>query len=153
MNFDAVTIMALLGELGATLSGGRVQDTLEVDEESIGLEIYANHQRHYLLLSAHQQFARVHLSSEKLRRGVEAPSPLGLLLRRYVEGFRFVLADSMERLAGLLQEMRPLAVIMGSNWAARWQEAAAKVEWAEPLPILTCPLPSLRQLGLCPPMK
>ncbi len=86
MNFDAVTIMALLGELGATLSGGRVQDTLEVDEESIGLEIYANHQRHYLLLSAHQQFARVHLSSEKLRRGVEAPSPLGLLLRRYVEG-------------------------------------------------------------------
>jgi len=81
-----VTIMALLGELGATLSGGRVQDTLEVDEESIGLEIYANHQRHYLLLSAHQQFARVHLSSEKLRRGVEAPSPLGLLLRRYVEG-------------------------------------------------------------------
>lgn len=86
MNFDAVTIMALLGELGATLSGGRVQDTLEVDEESIGLEIYANHQRHYLLLSAHQQFARAHLSSEKLRRGVEAPSPLGLLLRRYVEG-------------------------------------------------------------------
>ena len=39
MNFDAVTIMALLGELGATLSGGRVQDTLEVDEESIGMEI------------------------------------------------------------------------------------------------------------------
>ncbi len=86
MNFDAVTIMALADELRATLSGGRVQDTLEVDDESIGLEIYANHQRHYLLLSAHQQFARVHLSSDKLRRGVETPSPLGLLLRRYVEG-------------------------------------------------------------------
>lgn len=86
MNFDAVTIMALADELRAVLVGGRVQDTLEPDEESIGLEIYANHQRHYLLLSAHQQFARVHLSDDKLRRGVEAPSPLGLLLRRYVEG-------------------------------------------------------------------
>ena len=86
MYFDAVTIMALASELDAALVGGRVQDTLEVDEDSIGLEVYANHQRHYLLLSAHQQFARVHLSPDRLRRGVETPSPLGLLLRRYVEG-------------------------------------------------------------------
>ena len=88
MNFDAVTIMALVDELNETLTGGRVQDSVQIDEDSFGLEVYANHQRHYLLLSAHQQFARVHLAGEKLRRGVQKPSPLGLLLRRYAEGAR-----------------------------------------------------------------
>jgi len=88
MYFDAVTIMALVDELSERLVGGRIQDTLEVDDETIGMEVYAEHERHYLLLSAHQQYARVHLASEKLRRGVQKPSPLGLLLRRYVEGAR-----------------------------------------------------------------
>ncbi|HEX3051243.1 MAG TPA: NFACT family protein [Aggregatilineaceae bacterium] len=88
MYFDAVTIMALVDELSERLVGGRIQDTLEVDDETIGMEVYAEHERHYLLLSAHQQYARVHLAGEKLRRGVQKPSPLGLLLRRYVEGAR-----------------------------------------------------------------
>ncbi|MGQ9850414.1 MAG: Rqc2 family fibronectin-binding protein [Aggregatilineaceae bacterium] len=86
MYFDAVTVMAVVDELRAILLRGRVQDTVEVDAETIGLEVYASHQRHYVVLSAHQQFARVHLSPEKLRRGVSKPSPLGLLLRRYAEG-------------------------------------------------------------------
>ncbi len=85
MYFDSITIMALVDEFTKTLVGGRIQDTVEIDEDSIGLEVYANHERHYLLLSAHQQFARAYLSDEKLRRGVETPSPLGLLLRRYAE--------------------------------------------------------------------
>lgn len=88
MYFDAVTIRALVDELNARLAGGRVQDSVEIDEASFGLEVYAGRVRHYLVLSAHQQHARVHLSSEKLRRGVQKPSPLGLLLRRYVEGAR-----------------------------------------------------------------
>lgn len=86
MYFDAVTVMAVRDELNILLAGGRVQDTVEIDSDTIGLEVYAGHQRHYVVLSAHQQFARVHLSSEKLRRGVTKPSPLGLLLRRYAEG-------------------------------------------------------------------
>jgi predicted ribosome quality control (RQC) complex YloA/Tae2 family protein len=88
MNFDAVTIMALVDELNQTLTGGRIQDSVQIDEDSFGLEIYNNQQRHYLLFSAHQQYARIHLADEKLRRGVQKPSPLGLLLRRYVEGAR-----------------------------------------------------------------
>ena len=88
MNFDAVTITALVSELNTTLSGGRIQDSVQIDEDTFGFEIYADRQRHYLLVSAHQQFARVHLASEKLRRGVQKPSPLGLLLRRYAEGAR-----------------------------------------------------------------
>jgi predicted ribosome quality control (RQC) complex YloA/Tae2 family protein len=88
MNFDAVTIMALVDELNAALAGGRVQDTVQIDADSFGLEIYAGHQRYYLLLSAHQQLARVYLAGEKLRRGVQTPSPLGLLLRHDAEGAR-----------------------------------------------------------------
>lgn len=88
MNFDAVTIMALVDELNEKLAGGRVQDSVQIDEDSFGFEVYANRQRHYLILSAHQQYARVHLASAKLRRGVPTPSPLGLLFRRYVEGAR-----------------------------------------------------------------
>ncbi|NLX08702.1 MAG: fibronectin/fibrinogen-binding protein [Chloroflexi bacterium] len=88
MYFDAVTVMALVDELNERVAGGRVQDTVEIDAETVGLEIYANRERHYLLLSAHQQHARVHLSAEKLRRGAATPSPLGLLLRRYAEGAR-----------------------------------------------------------------
>ncbi len=88
MYFDAVTIMAVVDELNEKIAGGRIQDSVEIDENSFGLEIYAHHMRQYLVLSADQQFGRVHLGGEKLRRGVQKPSPLGLLLRRYVEGAR-----------------------------------------------------------------
>lgn len=88
MYFDAVTIRALVSELDARLRGGRIQDSVQIDAESFGLEVYANRERHNLLLSASQQYPRVLLASEKLRRGVQQPSPLGLLLRRYAEGAR-----------------------------------------------------------------
>ncbi len=70
------------------------------------------------------------------------------LLRRYVEGFRFVLADSPGRAVELLQQGQPLAVIMESTWAERWAQVAAAANLAEPPPVLTCSLPSLRQVGL-----
>jgi predicted ribosome quality control (RQC) complex YloA/Tae2 family protein len=40
------------------------------------------------LATAHPQHARVHLTQTKLRRGVEVPSPLLLLLRKHVRGGR-----------------------------------------------------------------
>ena len=86
MNFDAFTLSALVDELREAILGGRVQDSLEIGEEAIGLEIYANHIRHYLMISANPQQARVHLVPDRMRRGVEQPSPLGLMLRRYIEG-------------------------------------------------------------------
>src|SRR5689334_18347896 len=85
MNYDVFTTSAVVDELVQTIQGGRVQDSLEIGESAIGLEIYANHARHYLLVSAHPQEARVQLAGDRLRRGVEQPSPLGLMLRRYVE--------------------------------------------------------------------
>lgn len=86
MYLDAFTISALVDELLDTIVGGRVQDTLDVDAAGIGMEIYAHHKRHYLYLSADPQTPRIHLVSDKMRRGLEKPSQLGLMFRRYIEG-------------------------------------------------------------------
>jgi predicted ribosome quality control (RQC) complex YloA/Tae2 family protein len=88
MYFDALTTAAVADELREAILDGRVQSVLQPDEWSVGLELYAQRQRHYLLLSAHPDYARVHLVQEKLRRGVESASPLLLQLRKYVHGGR-----------------------------------------------------------------
>ena len=86
MHFDALTLAAVTDELRRTVQGGRVQQVLLPDPKSIGLELYAERQRRYLLLSAHAQAGRVHLTEQKLRRGVETETPMLLLLRKYVRG-------------------------------------------------------------------
>jgi predicted ribosome quality control (RQC) complex YloA/Tae2 family protein len=88
--FDALTTAAVVDELGHTLLGGRVQDVVQVDDLTIGLEVYAQHRRQYLIASAHSQHARLHLTPTKLRRGVDTPMPILLLLRKYVRGGQIV---------------------------------------------------------------
>lgn len=90
MNLDTFTISALADELQETIVGGRVQDVIDVDALGIGLEIYADRRRRYLYLSAHALHPRLHLVDAKLRRGLQRPTQLGLLLRRYVEGGRIL---------------------------------------------------------------
>lgn len=85
MNFDVFTISALVDEFMDTLVGGRIQDAIDVDATGLGLEIYANRQRHYLYLSADSDHPRVHVVDDKLRRGLPKPTQLGLLFRSYVE--------------------------------------------------------------------
>jgi predicted ribosome quality control (RQC) complex YloA/Tae2 family protein len=86
MYLDYFTLSALADELMDTLVGGRVQDVLDVDETGIGLEIYAHHRRHYLYISADNARPRLHLTGDRLRRGLPRPTQIGLLLRRTVEG-------------------------------------------------------------------
>ena len=86
MFFDALTMACMADELRASILGGRVQKVLLPDSLSVGLEIYAQHDRHYLLASAHSQMGRLLLSSAKLRRGVDKETGLLLLLRKYVDG-------------------------------------------------------------------
>jgi predicted ribosome quality control (RQC) complex YloA/Tae2 family protein len=90
MYVDAVTTAAVAAELKDRLIGGRVQDVLETGPQSIGLEVYNRGARHYLLMTASPQSARCHLVPDKLRRGVEKPSPIGLLMKKYVESARVV---------------------------------------------------------------
>ncbi len=96
MHFDALTLACVTHELNQTVVPGRVQGALLVDEQTVGLELYANRQRRYLLLSANPQASRVHLVDHKLRRGTGATPPLLLLLRKYVRG---ALLESITQLA------------------------------------------------------
>ena len=86
MYLDVFTISALVDEFLDVLVGGRIQDSVSVDETGIGLEIYAQHQRRYLYISADNQTPRVHIVPDKLRRGLVKPTNVGLLFRRKVEG-------------------------------------------------------------------
>jgi predicted ribosome quality control (RQC) complex YloA/Tae2 family protein len=86
MYFDALTMASVADELRAVLLDGRVQRVLLPDDLSLGLEIYGQGTRRYLLASAHAELGRVLLSSEKLRRGVERETGMLLLLRKYVRG-------------------------------------------------------------------
>jgi len=86
MFFDALTMACMVDELRSTILNGRVQQVLLPDHLSVGLEVYAQRQRHYLLASAHAERGRLVLASEKLRRGVDKETGLLLLLRKYARG-------------------------------------------------------------------
>src|SRR5690554_6817673 len=106
MYLDVFTISALVDEFMDRLVGGRIQDSIDVDDTGIGLEIYANHRRQYLYMSADQSIPRIHIVPDKLRRGVTRPTQLGLLFRRFVEGgvITHVSQPSWERVIHLLVE-------------------------------------------------
>ena len=95
MYFDALTAAAVADE-SREMCGGRVQQVVQISELELGFEIYAGRQRHYLFASAHPRHSRVHWCSEKLRRGVEQPSQLLLLLRKYVRGGRIAAVQNPE---------------------------------------------------------
>lgn len=86
MSFDAWTTAAVADELRGTILRGRVQQVIQVDEESLALEVYAGGQRRYLLASANRQWPRLHLLSDRPRRGVDAPSPLLQIVRKLLRG-------------------------------------------------------------------
>ncbi|NPA89868.1 MAG: fibronectin/fibrinogen-binding protein [Chloroflexi bacterium] len=84
--FDAWATAAMADELRDCCVPGRVQEIVQVDDHTFGMEVYAHRTRHYLILSADPQRARVHRVSRKPRRGLLTPTPLLLLLRKWVRG-------------------------------------------------------------------
>jgi predicted ribosome quality control (RQC) complex YloA/Tae2 family protein len=85
--FDTLTVSAVRDELAERLLGGRVQRLVQPAELTIGLEIYAGY-RYQLLLSAESQSPGALLVQDKLRRGVETPTPFYQLLVKYVRDSR-----------------------------------------------------------------
>ena len=108
MYFDALTLAAVADELEDIILGGRIQRVLLTSPLSVALEIYARGRRSHLLLSAHPQFTRVHLSATKPSRGVERDTPLLLLLRKYVVGGRIAEIEQPE-----LERVLILSIIKG----------------------------------------
>lgn len=110
MYFDALTLAAVAGELQSAILGGRIQRALLTSPVSLALEIYAQRRRHHLLLSAHPQMPRVHLTAARPSRGVEGAPGLLLLLRKYVVGGRItaVAQPELERVMVLSIAKGPL---------------------------------------------
>jgi len=88
--FDTLTTAALVDELSLRLIGGRIQKVLQLDAESIGLEIYVDHQRLFLVASANSRHPRLYISSSRLSADPSRVSPLLLLLRKYARGGEIV---------------------------------------------------------------
>lgn len=88
MSFDSICVAAVAAELRREMLGGRVQKIIQADELTIGIELYAEHRRRWLLISADPNSPRVHLSEERLGRAGDRVSPLLLLLRKHLRPSR-----------------------------------------------------------------
>ncbi|HEX6818868.1 MAG TPA: NFACT family protein, partial [Ktedonobacterales bacterium] len=88
MYVDALALAALKDELREAVLGGRVDDVIQPTPHAIALQVYAHGQNRWLLISAHPQYARIHLVEQKPRKLVAEPPTFVMLLRKYLEGAR-----------------------------------------------------------------
>jgi len=84
--FDVLTIAAVADELADRLLDGRIQRIGLVDRRTIAAEVYAAGSRHFLLASADDRQAGIHLTSAMTSLDAELITPFGLLLRKYTRG-------------------------------------------------------------------
>ena len=115
MYCDALTLSAVADELRAKVLGGRIQRVTQVNDRSVGLEVFAQGQRRHLLVSAEpEEGGRVHLVPHRLRRGPATPSPLLLRLRKYLRSSRLAAIDQppFERILRFGMEGRVGAVVL-----------------------------------------
>ena len=87
MPFDALTLAAVRQEIESKYVGGRVQGLLMPGPLTLSLELYRSGSgRSHLVMSAHPQHARLHLTRTSPTRDPGQHPPLLLLLRKYVRG-------------------------------------------------------------------
>jgi predicted ribosome quality control (RQC) complex YloA/Tae2 family protein len=102
MYVDALTLAAVADEWRKLLIGARIDTIIQPTGYALALQCYAPHvahladahnvqgggTNHWLYLSAHPQFARVHITALKPQKIVREPPPFVMLLRKYLEGTR-----------------------------------------------------------------
>ena len=69
------------------------------------------------------------------------------LLRRYVPGYQYQLAETVEQARAVIRQALPTAVIMDTTWATRSMENVADLGLPPQVLLIKCPLPSTRRLG------
>jgi CheY-like chemotaxis protein len=70
------------------------------------------------------------------------------LLRHYIEGYRFILAETVDKALLLVRETGPAAVIVDREWADRRISSSTLDDLRCQAPVILCRLPSLQRLGL-----
>lgn len=96
MAFDSVVMAAVVAELKARISGGRISKIYQPSGDEIALLIYANGNNYRLLLSANARFARLHLTAAE-KKNPAYPPTFCMLLRKYIEGGRIVGIEQVGR--------------------------------------------------------
>jgi predicted ribosome quality control (RQC) complex YloA/Tae2 family protein len=90
MPYDTMTMAAVADELRTAITGGYVQKIVQPSALSVGLSVYRTGNKHWLLLSAEPQLARIHLVGDRLAKAFPEPSAFVMLLRKYLEGGQIV---------------------------------------------------------------
>ncbi len=68
-------------------------------------------------------------------------------LRRHIDGYQLILADTVEKAREIIREAFPVVVIMDVDWANHWATTIPDLNLPSLTPLITCPLPSPRHLG------
>ena len=118
MYIDALCAAALAAELTDSLGGARVQQVIQLDRLTHGLELYRG-ERRWLLLSADPRRPGLSLGEDKARRGTGGASPLQQALHARLVGARLreVSWPAWERMLVLrfqaAEELRLVAELQG----------------------------------------
>lgn len=92
--FDVLTMAALADELSTSIVAGRIQRIGLIDRLTVGMEVYAERRRRWLVLSADSQRARVVLGDQAVSLDPALITPFGLLLRKYLRGATIVSVEN-----------------------------------------------------------
>ena len=91
----ATEIAKVTGEFAPALAGGWIQKIYQPTARTILLEIRAQGQTHRLLISCHEQFARLHFTTATFQN--PTPPPFCQFLRAHLQGARI---DQVEQIHG-----------------------------------------------------
>lgn len=94
MYVDALTLAAVVDELGLLLKNARIDTIIQPTEHALALQCYApgtieqGGANRWLYLSTHPQLARVHITARKPQKVASEPPAFVMLLRKHLEGAR-----------------------------------------------------------------
>jgi predicted ribosome quality control (RQC) complex YloA/Tae2 family protein len=88
MQTDALTLAAVADELSRMTLGARVEDVIQPTPQSLAILLYGQGAKRWLVVSAHPQLARIHLTESRPRKLVNDPPAFVMLLRKHLEGAR-----------------------------------------------------------------
>jgi len=83
MSIDGITLAAIKNDLSSKIPGARIDKIYQPENNTITLTLRNSGENHQLLISAHPQEARIHLTKLGLVNPVKAPD-FCMLLRKYL---------------------------------------------------------------------
>lgn len=95
MSFDGLMLAGVTAEVAATIAGARVNKVYQPGDHEIVLHLWGRAANHKLLLSAHPQHARLHLT-ELSFENPPTPPAFCMLLRKHLEGSRLLSIEQPE---------------------------------------------------------